>query len=82
MKRSVWHNLPDWSLISYGNGTSFLLVNKPALASIHFQGDDADQFQAELEGLTERAPHLSYADAFAALWNDYSAYAERDECTV
>lgn len=72
MKTCVIHDLPEFTVTSYGNGLAYCLAHKPSQRDILFQGDDAAQFRAELDGLTEGTPALDYGDALRAIWSDYA----------
>lgn len=73
MRSCIIHDLPDWQVTSYGNGLAYEIVRKLDLASVFFQGDDAEYFRSDFQRLTERAPCLSYADALTIIFQDREA---------
>lgn len=77
MKSALVHNTRRFNCLSYGNGLAYTLENKLTRTSILFQGDDADQFRAELDNLTCGRLPLSFDDALGVLWNDYCTAAAR-----
>ena len=58
-KQTVIHDHDGWRVTSYGNGAAYLLEDTQNNTSVFFQGDDALQFEGELDeiGLTE-APEV------------------------
>lgn len=69
-----------FSVRSYGNGLAYVLEHRGLGQDILFQGDDADTFRRELQGMTESERcTLDYDDALGAIWGDY---AEMSEPTV
>lgn len=76
MNRTIIHELPGWRVTSWGNGLAYALDNLAEGLGVYFQGDDADGFRNELEGLTEGVPCLSYADALPCIWSDYGELAQ------
>lgn len=75
MRSTIIHDLPEFSLTSYGNGLAYEIERKPAGKTIFFQGDDAAQFRDEFDALTSKMPALDFADALGCIWNDYSEIA-------
>jgi hypothetical protein len=75
MRSFIIHDLPDWQVTSYGNGLSYEILHKPDLASLFFQGEDADAFREEFRALTESPPYLSFADALCVIFQDYEGFA-------
>lgn len=71
----IIHDLLEWRVTSYGNGIAYDLTHKPSGDSVFFQGDDAEQFREEFDGLTEGAPALDFSDALRVIWHDYSEIA-------
>lgn len=77
MQINVIHDLPDFKVISYGNGMSYDLAHMPSGRSVFFQGDDAGEFRDELERLTSGNPcRLDYANALQRIWSDYQECAQ------
>lgn len=75
MKSCLIHSTRRFTCLSYGNGLAYTLEQRSTRNSILFQGEDADQFRAELDNLTCGRLPLSYDDALGVLWNDYCAAA-------
>lgn len=75
MRSATIHNLPDWQVISYGNGLAYEIAHKPSAKTLFFQGDDAVIFRDQLDGLTDGPPALDFADALHVIWSDYSEIA-------
>jgi hypothetical protein len=73
MRSQIIHDLPDWQVTSYGNGLAYEIVSKPSLASVFFQGEDAEQFRTEFDNLTSGLPALTFADALTVIFQDYEA---------
>jgi hypothetical protein len=75
MRAFVIHDLPDWQVTSYGNGLAYEILHKPDLASLFFQGEDAETFRNAFQALTEASPYLSFADALRVIFQDYGSFA-------
>jgi hypothetical protein len=75
MRSFIIHDLPDWQVTSYGNGLAYEILRKPDLASLFFQGEDADAFREEFRALTESPPYLSFDDALCIIFQDYEGFA-------
>lgn len=78
MRETIIHDLPDWQVLSWGNGMSYLLASRKLNRAVFFQGDDAAIFRDSLDALTESrsGPMLDYKDALACIWSDYAECAE------
>lgn len=81
MKSTIIHDLPGWQVTSHGNGLAYTLLNKRTNEELFFQGDDAEQFRAELTAYTcSNAPVgpsgyrvvLDYSDALRVIWGEYA----------
>ena len=68
-------NDANWLLTSYGNGAAYRLCCIPARREVFLQGDDAQQFNAELEALIDR---LGIVGACRELWAMYETAAAPD----
>jgi hypothetical protein len=53
---------------------AYEILRKPDLASLFFQGEDADAFREEFRTLTESPPYLSFADAICIIFQDREAF--------
>lgn len=76
MRSAIIHDLLEWQVISYGNGLAYEIAHKPSGKTLFFQGDDADIFHEEFEGMTEGYPALDFADALSVIWSDYTGVIE------
>lgn len=76
MRSCIIHSTRRFTCTSYGNGLAYVLEHRSSQKSILFQGDDADQFRAELYNLSSGRLPLSYDEVLGVLWNDYHAVAE------
>lgn len=72
MRSTIIHDLPEFSVTSYGNGLAYEIAEKASGKTLFFQGGDAAQFRDEFDGLTGKMPALDFADALRVIWNDYS----------
>lgn len=72
MTENILHDLPEFRVTSFGNGTAYELAHKPSGKTVFFQGDDAEQFREEFDGLSAR---LDFADALRVIWHDYAEIA-------
>ena len=82
MRKTILENTDRYSLVSYGNGTSYTLNQKPSNAANHngmqvfVQGDDAWAFAKEYGKIEKKFPHASLNQNFDRLWDIYSLAAE------
>lgn len=60
-----------FSLVSFGNGWAYRLVNRPHGLSVWLQDDDATRFREELDGLEDARPHDDADSILSALWDDF-----------
>lgn len=79
MRSCTLHNTHNFSVTSLGNGLAYLLANKPMKRDLIFQGDDAREFEDQLEALTTGTPMLDYEDALRVIWADYQCVVELDD---
>ena len=66
---------PPFTLQSAGNGACYLLTHVAARRDVFFQGDDAIDFETELEALEMLRPETSTSAILAELWNLYAEFS-------
>lgn len=59
----------SFRLTSWGRGVAFLLVNKREGMELFLQGDDALEFEADMEATTKSKPSLTFQQVAAWLWD-------------
>ena len=75
MRSTIIHDLPEFSVTSYGNGLAYEIAEKASGKTLYFQGDDAAQFRDEFDGLTSGTPSLDFSDALRVIWSEYQEIA-------
>jgi len=61
-----------YSVRSAGAGACYLLTNHAARRDVFFQGDDATQFETELEAMELTRPNAPTSAILAELWTLYA----------
>lgn len=74
MNTATYADTPLFRVTSYGSGVAYLFEHKPSGASIAVQGDDAAQFQAEIEAWEAARPGMLPDEILSILWRDYALY--------
>ncbi|NDC09941.1 MAG: hypothetical protein EBZ75_11495 [Oxalobacteraceae bacterium] len=57
-----------FKLVSYGNGLAYLIVHKPSQTETYIHGDDAAQFERELDAIEIAKPALTYSETIGYAW--------------
>jgi hypothetical protein len=73
MTRVTVFNSDKFIVTSYGNGTAYAFVNKPAHREVYVQGDDADAFNADIACILNDNEGRSLNDMLTSLWCDYDS---------
>jgi hypothetical protein len=75
MQQVTLVNSDRFELISFGNGSSYLLTNVQTRQEFHVQDDDATAFRDEWEEHENMFPLKSTDAVMAWLWNMYEVIA-------
>ena len=73
MTRTTLHSSPAFFLVSYGNGTAYIMAHQGA--TIYVQGDDADQLREDLESISVNFPNDPIEACLSRLWDIYEDMA-------
>jgi hypothetical protein len=71
------HDSETWRLESWGHGLSYAFTHKPTNRQYFCQGDDALDFERQLDAIEEYQPGWSYDRCLAWAWDqcDFSSVA-------
>lgn len=78
MRKTILMDSENFRVVSWGGGVSYVLLNKRMGQSVHVQGDDATQFENELEAMENAHPHWDTDRILAEIWEQYELAAEPD----
>ena len=73
MTRTTLYTSPSFALVSYGNGTSYVMSHRGE--TIHAQGDDAAQLREDLESIAMNFPGDPIEANLGRLWAIYEDMA-------
>ncbi len=76
MKQVTVKKTDNYELISHGNGLAYELNNTAVKRSVFLQGDDALQFETELETWEKYHPYKATAEILGALFSQYESVSE------
>ena len=72
----------EYSLLSSGDGASYVLRFKTEQMTANLEGEDAERFKADYEALKQQNPAWEADQTLAQLWDQggYSWLAAQDGC--
>jgi hypothetical protein len=73
MTRTTLYTSPSFALVSYGNGTSYVMSHRGE--TIHVQDDDAAQLREDLESIAMNFPGDPIEANLGRLWTIYEDMA-------